>query len=214
MLLSPIVNKYLSSAHPRKFKTMLAILVFISVYLGIMSDDQSLKEGKNIINFILIYFIGYGIRHKFICSDYSLKKNIVLLLVFNLTQLPIYYMGFGHGVASLIHRWGWGYNSPLLIINAILLFVIFTKLTINANTISVVAKSVFPIYLIHSNLNIQKILWPFIQENFNIDNLILRNVVLTICIMLFCVLIDKCFAPIYGKISEISINKLLVNNIL
>lgn len=179
-----------------------------------MSDDQSLKEGKNIINFILIYFIGYGIRHKFICSDYSLKKNIVLLLVFNLTQLPIYYMGFGDGVASLIHRWGWGYNSPLLIINAILLFVIFTKLTINANTISVVAKSVFPIYLIHSNLNIQKILWPFIQENFNIDNLILRNVVLTICIMLFCVLIDKCFAPIYGKISEISINKLLVNNIL
>lgn len=214
MLLSPIVNKYLSSAPPRKFKTMLAILVFISVYLGIMSDDQSLKEGKNIINFILIYFIGYGIRHKFICSDYSLKKNIVLLLVFNLTLLPIYYMGFGHGVASLIYRWGWGYNSPLLIINAILLFVIFTKLTINANTISVVAKSVFPIYLIHSNLNIQKILWPFIQENFNIDNLILRNVVLTICIMLFCVLIDKCFAPIYGKISEISINKLLVNNIL
>ena len=86
-----------------------------------------------------------------------MKKNIVLLLVFNLTLLPIYYMGFGHGVASLIHRWGWGYNSPLLIINAILLFVIFTKLTINANTISVVAKSVFPIYLIHSNLNIQKI---------------------------------------------------------
>lgn len=72
-------------------------------------------------------------------------------------------MGFEHRVASIIYRWGWGYNSPLLIINAILLFMIFTKLTIKAKLISVVAKSVFPIYQIHSNLNVQKLLWPFIQ---------------------------------------------------
>ena len=113
--------------------------------MGITSDDQSLKDGKNITNFILIYFIGYGIRHKFIGGNYSLKKDIVLLLAFNLTLLPIYYMGFEHRVASIIYRWGWGYNSPLLIINAILLFMIFTKLTIKAKLISVVAKSVFPI---------------------------------------------------------------------
>lgn len=193
---------------------MLAILVFISVYLGIRSDDQSLKEGKNITNFILIYFIGYGIRQKFIGGNYSLKKYIVLLLAFNLTLLPIYYMEFGHGVASLIHRWGWGYNSPLLIINAILLFMIFTKLTIKANLISVVAKSVFPIYLILSNLNVQKILWPLIQESFNTDNLILRNVALTICIMLLCVAIDKNLAPIYSKISSCLINKLQKNNVV
>ena len=46
------------------------------------------------------------------------------------------------------------------------------------------------IYLIHSNLNVQKLLWPFIQESFNTDNLVLRNVVLTICIMLLCIAID------------------------
>lgn len=193
---------------------MLVILIFISVYLGITSDDQSLKDGKNITNFILIYFIGYGIRHKFIGGDYSLKREIVLLLAFNLTLLPIYYMGFGHGVASLIHRWGWGYNSPLLIINAILLFMVFTKLTIKANTISFVAKSVFPIYLIHSNLNVQKLLWTFMQESFNTGNLILRNIVLAICIMLLCMVIDKILVPIYGKITLFSINKLHINNIL
>lgn len=214
MLLSPIINKYLSSAPPRKFKSMLVILVFISVYLGIKSDDQSLKDGKNLTNFILIYFIGYGIRHKFIGGDYSLKKDIVFWLAFNFTLLPIYYMGFGHGVASLIYRWGWGYNSPLLIINSILLFMVFTKLPIKANTISVVAKSVFPIYLIHSNLNVQKILWPFMQESFNTGNLILRNVVMAICIMLLCMVIDKILAPIYGKITLFLINKLHINNIL
>lgn len=95
------------------------------------------------------------------------------------------------------------------------LLTIFTKLTIKAKLISVVAKSVFPIYLIHSNLNVQKLLWPFfIQESFNTDNLILRNVVLTIGIMLLCVNIDKILAPIYCKISEYSINKIQENIIL
>ena len=123
-------------------------------------------------------------------------------------------MGFGHGAALFIHRWGWGYNSPLLIINTILLFMVFTKLPIKANSISVVAKSVFPIYLINSNLNVQKLLWPFMQESFNTGNLILRNVVLTNCIMLLCMVIDKILVPIYGKITLFSINKLHINNIL
>lgn len=206
MLLSPIINKYLSSAPPEKFKVMLAVLVFISVYLGIKSDDQSLKEGKNITNFILIYFIGHGIRHKIIVGDYSLKKDIAIFLTFNLSLLSIYYMTFGHGVASFIHRWGWGYNSPLLILNAVLLFMVFTKLTIKANFISIIAKSVFPIYLIHSNLNVQKLLWPFIKTSFDMDSILIRNIFWTLFIMSCCVIIDRYFAPIYRKISDYSIN--------
>lgn len=95
------------------------------------------------------------------------------------------------------------------------LLTIFTKLTIKAKLISVVAKSVFPIYLIHSNLNVQKLLWPFfIQESFNTDNLILRNVALTICIMLLCVAIDKNLAPIFSEISSYLIKKLQKNNVV
>lgn len=81
------------------------------------------------------------------------------------------------------------------------LLTIFTKLTIKTSIISVVAKSVFSIYLIHSNFNVQKLLWPYIQESFNTDNLILRNFVLTICIMLLCIAIDIILAPVYGMIS-------------
>lgn len=92
------------------------------------------------------------------------------------------------------------------------LLTIFTKLTIKTSIISVVAKSVFPIYLIHSNLNVQKLLWPLIQESFNTDNLNLRNVALTICIMMLCVAIDKNLAPIYSEISFYLINKLQKNN--
>lgn len=94
------------------------------------------------------------------------------------------------------------------------LLTIFTKLTIKANTISVVAKSVFPIYLIHSNLNVQKLLWPFIQESFYTDNLILRNVMLSIFIMLLCVVIDKILAPIYGMILTCLINKFQKNSVV
>lgn len=47
----------------------------------------------------------------------------------------------------------------------------------------------------------------FIQESFNTDNLILRNVALTICIMLLCVAIDKNLAPIFSEISSCLIKK-------
>lgn len=193
---------------------MLLTLFFISVYLGLESDDASLKEGKNLVNFMLLYFIGHGIRNKLIVKESSMKNYILVFLLFNVALLTIYYMSFGHSVARFIHDYGWTYNSPLLIMNAISFFMLFTKLNIKANAISVVAKSVFPIYLIHSNLNVQKVLWPFIQNSFNTDNLILRNVICTIGIMLFCIVIDKCLAPIYCKISNCLINKLYKNSIV
>ena len=64
------------------------------------------------------------------------------------------------------------------------------------------------------NLNVQKLLWPFIQESFNTDNLVLRNVVLTICIMLLCIAIDIILAPVYGMISTYLINKLQKNSVV
>ena len=127
--------------------------------------------------------------------------SIVIFFLFNMVFLLGYYMTFGHSVAECIYTWGWGYNSPLLMINAILLFGVFTKIKIHSKVILSIAKSVFPIYLIHSNLNVQKILWPFVENNFRIDNVLFRNMICAVVIMLLCIVIDKSFAPFYGRMS-------------
>lgn len=210
LLLSPILNSYLQITPPEKYKIMLLILIFISVYLGIKSDDISLKEGKNITNFILIYFIGHGLKNNAIGINCSLIMSIVIFFLFNMVFLLGYNMTFGHSAARCIYTWGWGYNSPLLIINAILLFGIFIKIKIHSKVILSVAKSVFPIYLIHSNFNVQKILWPFVENNFRIDNILFRNMICAMGIMLLCIAIDKCISPLYSQISNYLTRKITI----
>lgn len=189
---------------------MCVILAFISVYLGLKSDDVSLNGGKNIVNFIFIYFLGHSIRMKYFIPNLKLRSWILLYLVFNIFECSVYYLSFGHGLAGKINHYGWEYNSPLLIINAILFFMIFAKLKIESAFITSLARSVFPIYLIHSNLNIQHVLWPVVMSITN-GNLLVSNLTSTIIIMSMCILIDKILAPCYHRIADCFVNRINYN---
>lgn len=200
-LVSPIINKYTEFTPPNSFKIMCVIMAFISVYLGIKGDDVSLNGGKNLVNFIFIYFLGHAIKMKYFVPNLSLKTWIMVYMAFNVLECSTYYLSFGHGLACKISVYGWTYNSPLLIINAILFFMIFSKLKIESSFIPSLARSVFPIYLIHSNLNVQNISWPIVKDASNINQLA-SYLAATFIIMLLCMLIDKILAPIYHRIGD------------
>lgn len=53
-------------------------LLFISCYMGIFGQDNSIKDGKNLLNFMLIYLVGNEMK-----TNVILKKNKVL---FNLIR--------------------------------------------------------------------------------------------------------------------------------
>lgn len=198
LLITPIINKYIETTPPNQFKIMCAILAFITIYLGIKSDDPSLNGGKNVVNFIFIYFLGHGIREKIFFPNFSLSFWMIMYFAFNIILCSIYYLSFGHGLSNTIYHWGWGYNSPLLIINAMLFFMIFVNLKINSAKITKIAKSVFAIYLIHSNLHVQNILWPLVLKTSIVKNLLLSNILITIVILFICIVLDKILSPFYN----------------
>ena len=206
-LISPILNRYLEFTPPRSFKIMCVILAFISVYLGIKSDDVTLIGGKNIINFIFIYFLGHGLRKGYFFQTLTLKSWVLLWLAFNILECTVFYLSFGHGLADKLSCYGWSYNAPLLIINAILFFMVFTKLKIDSSFVTSMARSVFPIYLIHSNQNVQNILWPIIK-NVSVGNLLISNLIITVLIMMICILLDRLLAPCYHSIANCLINRI------
>lgn len=205
LIVSPILNKYIEFAPPYSFKIMCVLMAFISVYLGIKSDDVSLNGGKNLVNFIFIYFLGHAIKMKYFIPNLSLKIWIMAYLAFNILECATYYLSFGHGLACKISVYGWAYNSPLLILNAILFFMVFNKLKIESSFISSLARSVFPIYLIHSNLNVQNVLWPIVKDWSSV-NLLASYLAASFIIMLLCILIDQILAPIYHRIGDRIIN--------
>lgn len=156
MLLSPILNKYLNATSPEKIRTMFAILIFIAMYLGLFGDDPSLKEGRNIVNFMMLYFLGNELRNKKFMPNISKKKILWLFFVFNILFLTIIYFSYGTSFASKLRILSWDYNSPLLVFNGMLFFLLFENISFNSSKILKIASSVFPIYLFHSNLHIQK----------------------------------------------------------
>lgn len=164
--------------------------------------------GEKYCKFLFIYFLGHGIRMKYFFSTLTLKSWIMIYLGFNILECTIIYLSLGHRLAVWLYTYGWTYNSPLLIINAISFFMIFSKLRIESHFISSVARSVFPVYLIHSNLNVQNVLWPIVKSMY-CGNLLIANIIVASFIMLMCILIDKLMTPCYHKIG-----KCLINNII
>ena len=239
MLLIPLVNKILPPPRPskcnssmerkniirferqyqrREFLIVLISIAIMSLYIGTIGNDPSLRGGKNIVNFILLYYLGNEIRVRRFLPDLSLRRCICYYVLFNAIITMVHYCFFGTKIASVIMFLAFGYNSPLLIINGIFLFLIFSKLKISSKPILWASESVFAIYLIHSNLNVQNMVWPLVHRLCgNDDNLLFKYFLCSIVIMILCIIIDKLLSPIYSKIFNylmevLSRNKFIINN--
>lgn len=178
------------------------VLTYISIFVGCFGNDESFSQGKNILNFCLLYFIGHEIRvHELIPT---IKIQILIVLYFMLNALIYFatYMLCGTSLYEPLRLICWYYHSPILIFNGILLFMIFEKIRINSPLINILAKSAFPIYLIHSNLYTGRIMWPQLSLFLGDDITIYSVFLYALLIMFICIIIDKILYPVYTFITN------------
>lgn len=202
-LLVPMLNKYLDDISTVSRSFLLAALFFINVYIGFWGiSDYSLDSGKNVCNFMLIYLIGDTIKkyERYIASI-NLSYFIVAYLGFNIAIYTMYM--FGSHVVSIAAMWlSFSYNSPLIYLNAILLFLIFAKIRFSSKIVNKVAASMVSCYIICDVPYIRyQVLEPIVEKlcSFSGSTLILflSILVYVIIIMSLCVFIDKLFTPIW-----------------
>ena len=202
-LISPLLNKFLEMSNRKSQNVMLLVLAIIAVYFGTMQGDESLSDGKNLINFSFLYFLGNTIR------DYRekwtrvpqiylwlawivLNATIVSLLLCYTKETPI---------GGFVWRLSFPYCSPLLIANATILFVLFSKWNFSSKTVNFVALSMFAVYLIHVQPTIHNhILVPTLQNIVSYHLLEIVGILLatSIGILLVCVVVDKILTPIWN----------------
>lgn len=159
-LISPYLNKMLRDTDGQGRKRMLMICLalfsmwpfFVDVFeivtkqswmglnsVGLLGD----QAGYTIINFALMYLIGGYIRmNEEVQKDVSTISWVVTLFVLI-------------GVISLLSTWdegiAWSYCSPLIIAEAVVLFMLFKKIGINTNRIiNRLSAAAFSVYLLHS----------------------------------------------------------------
>jgi hypothetical protein len=116
------------------------------------------QQGFTLTNFVLLYIVGGYLRFGFDDKKFSNKKIMTLLavdvfMIFGWSLLCDFLSS--HGLRS-----AWCYHNPLVILEAVFIFVLFKRIRISKNWINEMAKAAFTCYLVHSyilgKVNIEK----------------------------------------------------------
>lgn len=196
--IAPLINKFIESIRPSRRFALIALLAFASCCVGIIGDDTSLLGGKNVINFILLYIIGDTIKvYKNIWAKWAQSRLFAFWIVYNAIQMLTFHLT-KHGFQFFFE-----YNSPLLIFNAILFFILFAKIQITNKKINYLASSVFAIYIItNTPVIISRILTPLSQIIYDktdyLTLYLLALILISLATMLFAISFDKILSPLWN----------------
>ena len=204
-LFSPIINKFLEGSSHNKRLYLIVILSFMAVWVGTLSSYKYLSDGKNLTNFLLLYVVGNTLkeyRQRWVIIPQW--KLLLSFIIINTIVITIWGMTYNSSVSKLVWSLSFPYCSPILYLNAIIVFMMFGKLNVQSQTINWIASSVFAIYLIHYN----PVIWQsFIKLGADYILSVCYNsplgviplyLVYAVIICMLCIIIDKLLHPLWN----------------
>ena len=216
--ISPYINMLVTYLEYKDYKSLLVVLMILfSIYptcvdffseitniewIGLSSiGAYGSQYGYSIINFILLYLIG-GYLHKF-----DIKKSnktlcvFLLILIFAITG----WAKLNDIIGYSIERTAWEYCNPLVILEAVIIFLIFNNIQMKTKKyINMLAKGAFSVYLLHS-VFIKKInIEVFVNDNFVIliAHILFTSIFIYLCCWIVYWLYSKTIMMLLYKIEE------------
>lgn len=167
-VISPFVNVLLKRLSQGNYILLLILLICVfSVYPMLVDILEELtgnafnglstigmygsQYGYTIVNFLLIYIIGgyirrFGFKASGLHLLIALLINTIILAVWGRLDET-----FGYNMFEFVHveRNAWEYCNPLVIIQAVIIFLLFMRMKFVNYAINKLAKAAFCVYLIH-----------------------------------------------------------------
>ena len=223
-LFMPFLNSAINTMERNKLgKYVLCLVLGISVYSTIIHTDVfKTNWGYSTIWFIVLYVVGAYLKK---CREYRTYSNKVCLFVY-------FIMIFLSWFAKLFAEFFWyyvkhstlngnlliNYVSPTILLAAVALVKLFSRLKIKGFAITVVKKlspAAFGVYLIHDHSIFREV---FITDRFQQFSsyptlMLIISVVFVVLIVYFsCSLIDLARKMIFDKLSIIIVKTRLLLN--
>ena len=200
-ILSPYVNILIKSLNKKELKRFLLILlIMFSIYptavdfLSEITKRQynglssiglyGSQYGYSCVNFIMCYIIGaYISKYK---ESFLKLKFRTLMMIFTINVALITGWSFLNDFTGyFVEKNSLEYCNPLIIINAAVIIIIFSKINIHTNIIiNKVAKASFMVYLIHDVFMKRIKIEMFVNKNIFI--MILHIIISTSVIYIIC----------------------------
>ena len=210
-LVSPMLNLYWHNSTNRQRWFMTMALGFVAIYMATTHGDKSMLTGKNLVNFMFLYYVGRLLS----LYKYKWQKQRFLTLVssyiFLNVIIVIAYLLLHGAARKLVWSLSYPYSSPLLLINAVLLFMIVGKFQFQSKIVNYLAASSLAIYLIHgcrpyiigSIGDISYYLYNHISNGFL---LFASCMALALLVLLFSITVDKLLTPIWKYVDKAGTN--------
>lgn len=150
-LISPLLNTGINNLDNNQLKYSCLMLLIIDVYLGYMHQSPEITtDGYHLIHFITLYIFASTlkrIRIKLLANNMLIKLGgITILIITLMTLLHMVKMIF----PPIAIIYSMRYNSPMILIASMLLFLLFANIKINSKFINYISSSVLSVYLISS----------------------------------------------------------------
>lgn len=210
-LLSPMVNAFLDHSSIKVKWYMLAVTGIISIYLGCFAKYYLYEDGKNLINFLFLYQLGQMLSC-YSCQWRRVKlwKLLGAYVLLNVMLVWGYYKTIDTSAGEILWRYSYPYSSPVLIVNAVLLFMIMGHMSIRSSVVNGLSASVFAVYLIHGNhplvtgfqRNIVSSIYPYAS---NYLMFVGALVLLSLVVMLICIVINHLLSPIWSLSNRLGV---------
>lgn len=138
----------------KTFRLYIILLLIVNVGIGYCLNDRVNKTGYNIMNFIMLYYIGRFLNRNFEQHVAYLKRKwLWLVYILSSAMLFIGFIILSKYMDSTRIALKWfGYNNPLVLISSVAFFLIFalTKMK-NSVVINTIAASTLVVYICHSS---------------------------------------------------------------
>lgn len=209
MFLSRPINRYVENCSQKSLQYTIGVFVFINVYLGWIQGVDYAKDGYNLINFIMLYLIGRYLR-LYWKNDYKAGRDIAVFVLSSAgtvcLALALNYLGCDVYMAL-------SYNSPFVILSAVSMLLLFTKLHFTNKVVNYLASSSLAIYLFQEGgYNFYKKIKAMYVTEWHTVSFILMIIVLFALSMLIPMFIDKLRLLAFGSI-EAKVSELLDKNV-
>ncbi len=164
-LVSPILNKFVESTSRTELRNFIIVYYVVQTYWALFAQAP-FGWGYDMTSFIGLYLIGRYIRNYKIGINYKTKHLLCLLMCLYLVN-TLLSMGevFVHGSTIRVSQ----YNSPLVIMEAVIIFLLFERINIESKFINWISSSVLSIYLLHMQLDMKPIYMDYGQSLYQLN---------------------------------------------
>ena len=171
--------------------------------------DPGINNGYSLLHLVIIYLIGRYIKINDVPT--FLRKCPLLIYIFSGVLLTacivaIYMISETHSISKEFWLTKlYGYCNPIIILMSVCLFLSFEKIKLkNSVIVNHIAKSMFPVLLLHTTVfwNDYLDIFKSIYNNFSGLNVVVLWCVSVITIFMICIVIDQIRIVAYNYISE------------